>query len=504
VPEYKLGERANADVVTPVQLIVIDAERTEALRQAEARRVLPVFRHDPQAIDQAEAELRSTFADKRQKFLEALQTAYERPKLDADAVTESRFQRLVRAFQREHKPFPLPAALAETWAKGEPDDPLLKDWAGVVRAAMSRYLRPDNLSSESRSSSGQLRAYVQASPEPVPDLATIDRIGIDVARTNSASVGRARRELQAALTNQEPATAKFLGGLLRPNCFFEEELTRQSRVRRTDPMWAADRYEPGQVIVRAGDVVDAKARRALDQLKAKLEADQARVEVVQAQSKAQVVVAEMKQQVLLAQSQAESFHLRFRWLLLLSGVLGLFIAGLLWAVGRRRSHAALLPAPAPQLALPDGAPRKALPDGAAVGPAEGESLESTAAEHWKQRALHAEQRAERQANLVRNGLLPHLTRWFKSWFVQGLLSQRAQLVDTQECAERDLAQLEQRLAQLHAPLEERLRAYEQRIAELERDLALKGEENRELIKATIAIARKRLERERARDPLAWN
>ena len=49
-----------------------------------------------------------------------------------------------------------------------------------------------------------------------------------------------------------------------------------------------------------------------------------------------------------------------------------------------------------------------------------------------------------------------------------------------------------------------LAAYEKRIAELERELAVKGEQNKELIEAKIELARKKLATERGKDPLKWN
>jgi hypothetical protein len=84
------------------------------------------------------------------------------------------------------------------------------------------------------------------------------------------------------------------------------------------------------------------------------------------------------------------------------------------------------------------------------------------------------------------------------------MADRSHLLSTQEKAALELAQLEQRLARLQAPLEQRLRAYEERIADLERELAAKGEENRELIKAKIELTRKKLASEQGMDTVAWN
>ena len=69
---------------------------------------------------------------------------------------------------------------------------------------------------------------------------------------------------------------------------------------------------------------------------------------------------------------------------------------------------------------------------------------------------------------------------------------------------RLMAELERRLNELHAPLQERLRVYEARIADLEKALAAKGEENRGLIKAKIEMMRKQLAAERSRNHLEFN
>jgi hypothetical protein len=67
-----------------------------------------------------------------------------------------------------------------------------------------------------------------------------------------------------------------------------------------------------------------------------------------------------------------------------------------------------------------------------------------------------------------------------------------------------MAELEARLEKVQAPLQERLQAYERRIADLEKELTVKGEENRELIKAKIQIIRKQLEIEREKNRLEFN
>jgi len=123
---------------------------------------------------------------------------------------------------------------------------------------------------------------------------------------------------------------------------------------------------------------------------------------------------------------------------------------------------------------------------------------------WRQRALAAEQRAERAQAAIRAGLLPQFAVWLKQRFVRGLVSERSQLLEAQKSAVAELTELERRLDELHTPLQERLRAYEKRIAELEKMLAAKGEENRELLRASIQITRRQLETTRSSNPLEFN
>ena len=132
------------------------------------------------------------------------------------------------------------------------------------------------------------------------------------------------------------------------------------------------------------------------------------------------------------------------------------------------------------------------------------SAASDAPGDWEARARDAEARAQKATALLRARLMPQMARWMMGELVQRLMAHRSGLMSSQQRAEDDVAELEKRLEKLHAPLAERLAAYEKRISELEDELAAKGAENRELIEAKIDSARKKLQSERSKDPLKWN
>jgi hypothetical protein len=91
---------------------------------------------------------------------------------------------------------------------------------------------------------------------------------------------------------------------------------------------------------------------------------------------------------------------------------------------------------------------------------------------------------------------PELTEFAKEALVQGLYTQRSALIETQRRAQEELTELEGRLAKLQLPLAERIQAYEKRIAELEKELNTRGEEMKELTRATLLLVRQKLGEEK--------
>jgi hypothetical protein len=123
---------------------------------------------------------------------------------------------------------------------------------------------------------------------------------------------------------------------------------------------------------------------------------------------------------------------------------------------------------------------------------------------WQQRALMAELRAEQAQAAVTASLAPHLAQALKEALVQELAVQRKELLQAQQIAAMEIAQLTHHLDELRAPIQERLRSYETRIQELEKELAARNEENRELLKLKIEMLRNQVAIESTRNRLEFN
>ena len=123
---------------------------------------------------------------------------------------------------------------------------------------------------------------------------------------------------------------------------------------------------------------------------------------------------------------------------------------------------------------------------------------------WRQRALLAELRAEQVQAAVGASLAPHLAQVLKEALVQELAVQRRELLQAQQIAAAEIAQLTHHLDEMRVPIQERLRSYEMRIQELEKELAARNEENRELLKLKIDMLRRQLEIESTRNRMEFN
>src|SRR5688500_7048593 len=84
-------------------------------------------------------------------------------------------------------------------------------------------------------------------------------------------------------------------------------------------------------------------------------------------------------------------------------------------------------------------------------------------------ALLAEGKAEGAEEASRSGVLG----WMRDKIFRTMANQLAELLSAQQNAETEMRELEQRLEQLQAPLQERISTYETRIQELEKELAAK-------------------------------
>jgi hypothetical protein len=350
--------------------------------------------------------------------------------------------------------------LAPLWTKGESDEEfinmLLSDVSNVmsrpiIAARLDQPLPPREL----------LRLVTVPDLDQAPTPQQAERGG---AVTNAGRMITITRARQIVITNFPgglKAPGRFAASFLRTNAYADIETTTALRASRTDQLAVRVEYQPGDVLLKKGQLADPLALAALATLREKSLISTLQTKLEVAEAKAEVT-----------QAVATRLDSQGKWIFTGFSLLALGFGLVLWRL-RTRRLASLLPVPL------EGAATRELPASEA---------------EWRDRALSAEARAARAQEAVRGEVMGMV----KDKVVHGLFDQRSELLSNQQRAEAEMQALEQRLEQIHAPLQERIAAYEKRIAELERELAAKGQQNIELIKAKISLARHQIEVERGR------
>jgi 7TM-HD extracellular len=504
--DYRVGDVADQDITTPVALDVIDPDATAARQTEEALKTPVIFRRRPAAAGQVEKDFRATFAAARLNFLTALTNTFHQPTLDAATMASTDFASFVIAFDDQNRNFPVTADLAVRWATGDAGTAIENQLLEKLHRLMAQPVRPDDLPKG-------LVLGDTARLAPATQKLTLEeaeRDGRLVPQRNIVTLSQLRERLRKEFPQAQQFVARALAAFLKPNCAVDETLTQQARARQTARLAVIAHYDAGQVVVRRGQTIDAKTLAALEQLYAKTapaqlsqqiaaereqaqqaqaqarhdrdraqqasdlaqrEQEQARQAGEQAQQARAAAQNEhdralkMRAQAFNAQSQALAVRVRNEWLAAaLAGVSALALLMLFW-LARQRRRVARLPT---------------------------------------QGATAAVEIAEKNPPALPSQLAPYLAQALKEVVVQELAAQRGALLQVQQSAAAEIAELVHRLDQLQSPIHDRLRSYEMRIAELEKDLVERTEENRELLKIKIEMLRRQLESERARDRVEFN
>jgi len=437
---YQIGDTAGENITTPMPLDVIDAEATAARKSAEALKTPAIFRSYPDGFitNAMAAGLHAAFAANRSNFLTALNAGFSTALLDSNTIASARFAGFLADFNGKSKAFPVDANLAASWAAGDAGLDTEHHFLAALLQMTHRAIRADDLP-DGFVLGDTLMLVPASSPSEPLTLAEAELHGKRITQNNMTPVTRLQMLFRRNFPEDEQGLARALSVYFKPNCTADTNLTQQARDRDVRQLVVVDHYDAGQAIVQRGATIDSKTKAALVALNEKLMPDQ------------------LNRQIAAAREQVEQQQLQLRtrneWLAAALAVVSVIAAAAVFFARRQsrsRRQNDLLPV--------------------RVG----------------------------QASAIQTELAPQLARVIKEALVQELAAQRHELLTAQQCAAAEIADLVRRLDKLQAPMHERLQIYETQIQKLEKELAARTEENRELLKMKIEMIRQQLESERAR------
>ena len=425
VPEYKLGDVATEDVITPVPLVVLNPEATDALKERVSQQAPSIVRFTPQTATEVEAELRGMIASAHTKFITALDALQDHPPTAADIGTPvytAAFEYTAHNFVRS---LPL-EKLAAIWLRRENEQAFVDSLVKPLREVMALpVIAGAELDAGLPTGPTMRLVTVKNINAPAP-IETLEAAGQTMPATRLVTVARAQQVIQNSFPAGQQQLGEFVASFVHPNAFYDAASTEVVRAKRTVSLAVNDTFEAAQVIVHKGQTIDRRALSALAVLREKSLIGTLQNKLAQEQT----VAGQIKSQTI--------------WIAAGLGVMGVALVLILLRLRSRTSTAI----------VPVGDPSAAAAGGEGV---------------WQTRALIAEDKAERAHEAIRSGALG----WMRDKFFRAMFHQREELLTAQKTAEVEMQEFEQRLEQLQAPLQERHAAYEKRIADLEQELAAK-------------------------------
>lgn len=472
LPSYGMGDVVTNDLITMRRLLVVAEQATAEIRDREAQKIDLFVVYSTNHAAFIEGEIRGAVTRMQDEFLGVLQENYGTTHLTPEVIGSRSFVEIMELFMATSPGPPVPPAILPLWAQGRSDAGFLEAWFVPLRQVMSEPIAPD------RFPAGQsMRGDTRLRLVSVDDLQVF--VKEEGALSNSVpSVSRnliplaaARRDLHDAFYNRRAVVASFMVNQLQPNCRLDTNLTQRVKDFTVAGLVQMKQFEPGEVVLRKGRVVDSQALVAL------------------AEMRENVKVVSLEQQVAVDKVAVQLLSERSLWLAGLLGSTALVLAWVMIRSHRRQRRRELVPVLSSSF-IHQGAEEEGLTGAIIVDapPAVGED--------WRRRALDAEQHAAQAKTLARSNLMPHLAEQLKDNAVQQLAAQVDDMLNVQAAVSEQMDGLEKRLEHMHAPLQERLRAYEQRISELEQDLAHRGQENQVLLRSRIEALREQMDQEK--------
>lgn len=440
VPDWPIGARADRDVITPIELVVQDPEETQLLQERAAARVSLIYRLDLSAPADATKKLERSFFEAQEQFRREASAQFGRYPVSDFAFQGDRFTKFTTTWLSRWNGFPPSIELAKAWAQGDSGREHLAPITELLAQFQTdRRIRESTVEPDSGLGPADVLLLAVDQPRKAITRADVEAAAAAVSRGEFIPLSRARMEMQALVPGADSQLGKFVASFVQANVIYDEPLTREERRAKIGSISSLDRYRAGQAIVRSGDIVTPAVKAALDQLRSVAPEGVAVVETLPLPAGQTTVIMR----------ESSPWYGGAGTLIGVS-VLILALAILFLARRVQQTHQVV--------------------------------------QHSTALALMQGERTGGQADNPERARI--VERALRDAAVQSLYGQRQQLVHQNQQAADRLADLEARVSRLQPQIKAKLRAYEDRIAELEGELAFVRAESRERLREQIEDTRR--------------
>lgn len=442
---YQAGDIALEEIISPVDLEVVDPKATAQARHAAIAQLPPVYRALDSQEDPSVAAVVDSFESTRDRFVAEVRLAFGGHPIDHREANSSRFREFRTGFQRENTEFPIGNLLGLTWALGRDDSRLLSPILDTIEDAYADRVVLDGGDS---SLPTELLLFEDGSGIPAGQRAPFET-GRRITQSEIVDLDVVRKEVHEQLEVDYRPVSAYITGLLQPNARFDVPLNDAYKREKVESILVINHFRAGDLLVRKGEIITEEAMRALRSLDSQLP-------VQKAVPPSGIVASHPGLRIYQPDQPADSGIHGLALGFLTCAVL-LLLVMFTWFFHRHRSSGLV-------------------PDQGGAG----------------------------IVRVIPEELAAQLARELRDRVVQSLYTQRDDLLKAERSATMSVRELENRLARLQPKILAKIQEYETRIAELEDQLAQKTSENRDLIRARIDEVRQKLNAELARHDIILN
>jgi hypothetical protein len=442
---YQAGDIALEDIISPVDLEVVDPKATAQARHQAIAQLPPVYRSLDSKEEPTLAAVVASFESTRDRFVKDVGLAFSGHPIDHREANSSRFREFRTGFQRENTGFPVGNLLGLTWALGRDDSRLLSPILDTIEDAYADRIVLDGGDSNLPT---ELLLIEDDTGFSAGQNAPFER-GRRIEQSEIVDLDMVRKEVHQQLDVDYRPVSAYVTGLLQPNARFDVPLNDAYKREKAESILVVNHYRAGDLLVRKGEVISEEAMRALRNLDSRLS--------LQKEVPPSGIVASHPGLRLYQPDQDTGSGIHGLALGFLTCAVLLLLVMFTWFFFRQR-NSELVPIRA----------------GASIN------------------------------RVIPEELAAQLARELRDRVVQSLYTQRDDLLKAERSATMSVRELEERLARLQPRILAKIQEYETRIKELEDQLAQKESENRDLIRARIEEVRRKLDAELARHDIILN
>ena len=265
--EYRVGQRARTTIYASDTIRLSDPGKHPDVFTEVRNTIPPLFGYRKIAANEATRALSRSWNDTRDSFLDSLQQVFGKRSFRTSEITSGSFQSLIDSFQATNRGFPVTDELARRWAVNDLANDRLGRLSGHIEDFMTAYfIRPENnpaIASISHSDADLITIADQA-PESLDDLNGFPQARVAIRQF--LSMQRAQQVFSSQTRIPDQAVKAHLTELIRPNIEYLESLSIQRWVDAQSKLKNEIVFEKGSVVVEQGQRITPVIKEALDHM----------------------------------------------------------------------------------------------------------------------------------------------------------------------------------------------------------------------------------------------